>query len=146
MKKVLIIYALSLGFIVQSYAQQGNRPERTPEKMAERMASQLAEKLELQDAQKQQVYEIQLQHATARKQRMEEMRKEMQANREAHQGQISAVLTPQQREKWEEMMQQRKDRADAWRDRGGDRRGGQPMHRKRGVENGPRRGGPRGNS
>lgn len=146
MNKVLIIFALSLGFTIQSHAQQGNRTERTPEKMAERAASQMAEKLELEDAQKQQIYEIQLQHAIDRKAQMEAMRKEMQAKREAHQAQISAVLTPEQKEKWEELMQQRKERAEAWRDRGGDRRGGQPMHRKRGGENGPRRGGPHSDS
>ncbi|WP_209330079.1 hypothetical protein [Lunatimonas salinarum] len=146
MKKVLIVFALSMGFIVQGYSQQDTRPERTPEQLASRAAGHMAEKLELDDAQKQRIYEIQLKHATERRQRMDAMRQEMKAYQEAHQADISAVLTPEQKVKWEEMMRQRKERTNAWRDRTGDRRGRQPMPRNRGGEQGPRRGGPRTNS
>jgi protein CpxP len=146
MKKVLVIFALSLGFVVTATAQQEERPERTPEKMAARSAAHLAEKLELDDAQKQKIYEIQLQHSAERKSEMEALRKQMQARREAQQAEISAVLTPEQKEKWEEMHQQRKERSEAWSGRREERRGEQPMHRKRGGYPGPQRGGPRSNS
>ncbi|HSI75268.1 MAG TPA: DUF4890 domain-containing protein [Lunatimonas sp.] len=143
MKKLLFIYTLSLGLIFTANAQQEKkteRPERTPEAIAERMADRMAEKLELSEAQKKSIYDIQLEQAKDRMAKREEMRKEMQASRTAHQEKIAGVLTPEQKQKWEEMQKEAKDRQGAWKDRGRDRPEG-PSNRRGGGQGRGGRGG-----
>lgn len=134
MKRLLIIIAFGVGFGLNANAQH----ERSPEKMAERTATRMAEQLDLTDAQKQKIYEIQLQQSSERTKRMEDARKEMQARQEAHSKQIAEVLTPEQLKKWEEA---RKARAEEWKNRRGERGEQRPSHR-RGGNNRPHRGTP----
>lgn len=144
MKKLLFIYTLSLGLLFTANAQQEKkteRPERTPESMAQQMADRMAEKLELNEAQKKEVYDIQLEQAKDRMAKREGMKEEMEAARTAHQERIASVLTPEQKIKWEEMQKEAKGRQGAMRERGRNRPEGPSNRRGGGQGRGSRGGG-----
>jgi periplasmic protein CpxP/Spy len=110
MKKLLMIAAiLTLSFT--AFAQRGQQREMsTPEQRAERMTTRMAEQLELTEEQKEEIYKINLENAQKRQVEMEARRAEMEARRaemksqiESQKVQIEAVLTPEQKEKWEEV-------------------------------------------
>ncbi|MFD2201693.1 DUF4890 domain-containing protein [Shivajiella indica] len=119
MKKLLmiaIIFSLSLAAFGQR-EQQKEKP--TPEQRAERMTDRMAEQLELTEVQKQEIYAINLQNAQKRQAEMEARRIEMEARREAmksqmesQRAQIDAVLTPEQKEKWEEIRAENRRKID----------------------------------
>ncbi len=134
MKKLLIIAAVfSLG-ILSAHAQRGpmkrggmNAEKRaemaSPEKRAEMMTSRMVEKLDLNDAQKQEVYAIHLENASKRQAEMEARRAEMKAKREEmqakqkeQQGKIEAILTPEQQEKLVELRDENRERMNTIRD------------------------------
>ena len=143
MKKLLLIYTLSLGLIFTANAQQktkSDRPERTPEAVAEQMADRMAEKLELNESQKKEIYDIQLQQAKERMAKREEVKEDMTASRTTHQEKIASVLTPEQKLKWEEMQKDGKGRQGALRERGRNRPEG-PSNRRGGGTNRGGRGG-----
>jgi periplasmic protein CpxP/Spy len=145
MKKLLFIYTLGLGLILNANAQQERkteRPERTPEVQAQRMTDRMAEKLELNETQKKEIYDIQLQQAKVRIAKREEMREEMQASRASHHEKIASVLSPEQKQKWEEMQQESRSKQSAWRE-GGRKRPEGPSNRRGGGPNRGSRGGGR---
>lgn len=146
MKKLLFIYALSFGILLQANAQREGRTERTPENIAQRAADRMAEKLELSDAQKKEIYDIQLKQIEARTAKMEALKKEMEASRTAHQEKINGVLSPEQKQKWEEIQEQNKERQRAWRERFKERREGKEWNRRKGPKPGAHRRGPDNNS
>lgn len=140
MKKLLIIAGLFAITFSPLYAQRGseNRGERgaTPEQRAERMTDRMAVELELTDAQKEQVYKIHLENAQkrqveaeARRSEMQERREAMRAKSESQKSEIEAVLTPEQKQKWEEKRAESSERRDKMRDKKG-RPGGREMHKK----------------
>lgn len=130
MKKILLITALfSLSFGV--FAQRGAQREfPNPEERAERMTNRMAENLELSKEQKKKVYEINLENAQKRQTEMEARRAEMENRREARTEElrkqnekIEAVLTPEQKEKWNELKESSKRRGPMMRERGEGQRG-----------------------
>lgn len=146
MKKLLFIYTLSLGLLLQANAQQEKktkRPERTPEAIAEQMADRMAQKLELNETQKKEIHDIQLQHAKDRMAKREGMKAAMQASQAAHKEKIAAVLTPEQKQNWEEMQKESKGRqGGAWEERGRERPEGPSNRRGGGANRGGRSGRP----
>jgi periplasmic protein CpxP/Spy len=110
MKKLLMIAAI-LTFSFTAFAQRGQQREMlTPEQKAERMTTRMAEQLELTEEQKQEIYKLTLENAQKRQEEMEARRAEMEARRsemklqiESQKEQIEAVLTPEQKEKWQEV-------------------------------------------
>jgi Spy/CpxP family protein refolding chaperone len=100
----------------------------TPEQRAERMTNRMAEQLDLTEEQKQEIYNLNLQNAQKRQVEMEERKAEMESRREAMKSQnesqkqqIEALLTPEQKEKWEEVRSENHKRME---DRGKKGRGG----------------------
>ena len=110
MKKLLMI-AIIFSLSMSAFAQRGpNREMSTPEQRAEKMTSRMAEQLDLNEEQKKEIYKINLQNAQKRQEEMESRKNEMEKRREAMKSlnesqneQIGAVLTPEQKEKWEEI-------------------------------------------
>jgi periplasmic protein CpxP/Spy len=134
MKKLLMVAAVFSFGILSAQAQRGpmqrggmNAEKRaemaSPEKRAEMMTNRMAEKLELNEAQKQEVYAIHLENASKRQAEMEARRAEMKAKREEmqakqkeQQAKIEAVLTPEQREKFVELRDENRERMNTIRD------------------------------
>jgi Spy/CpxP family protein refolding chaperone len=90
----------------------------------------MAEQLELNDEQKQKVYQLHLKNAQKRQAEWEATKSEMEARREAMQQQrkqqteeIEAILSPEQKEKWAEIRESNRTR-------------GEMMHQRRGGEKG----------
>ncbi|MCH7401441.1 DUF4890 domain-containing protein [Belliella kenyensis] len=133
MKKLLIIVAMfSLG-VLSAQAQRvsprnGMSPEKraemaSPEKRAEMATNRLADKLELDENQKGQIYTIHLENANkkqaemeARKEEMKAKREEMKAKHQAQQEKITAVLTPEQLKRYEQLQDEDKKRMNTIRD------------------------------
>lgn len=117
MKKIVLTLAIAVSAFTASYAQKSERGPVTPEQRAERIASQLKEKLALTDAQKTEVYKIEVEKAKKqdewRKERMQEMKKVAQ-NRKAEMkdsdDKLAKVLTPEQKAKYQSLKAERKDR------------------------------------
>jgi Spy/CpxP family protein refolding chaperone len=118
MKKLLMIAAIFTMTFAGAFAQRGQggpkggqqKESLTPEQRAERITTKMTEELGLTEDQKKKVYQINLENAQKREvQRaaMEEERKakrtEMQAQAKAQNEQIEAILTPEQKTKWEEV-------------------------------------------
>lgn len=117
MKKIVLTLAIAVSAFTASYAQKSERGPVTPEQRAERIASQLKEKLALTDAQKTEVYKIEVEKAKKqdewRKERMQEMKK-VAENRKAEMkdsdDKLAKVLTPEQKAKYQSLKAERKDR------------------------------------
>jgi Spy/CpxP family protein refolding chaperone len=118
MKKLLIIAAIFTMTFAGAFAQRGQGGPRggqqkesmTPEQRAERMTNKMTEELGLSEDQKQKIYQINLENAEKRQVQREAMveerkakREEMQAQTKAQNEQIEAILTPEQKTKWEEV-------------------------------------------
>lgn len=114
MKKLLMIAALFTMTFAGAFAQRGQGSQQkepmTPEQRAEKMTMKMTEELGLSEDQKQKIYQINLENAEKRqvqREAMEEERKakreEMQAQTKAQNEQIVAILTPEQKTKWEEV-------------------------------------------
>lgn len=110
-------------------AQQRRGGERpSPEERAKKSTERMAEHLELSEAQKTQILDLNLEFAKAQEDQMEERREQGEARKEAMQAQeekIKAILTPEQAEKWEVAKKERNRGRRGDRDRGreGQRRG-----------------------
>ena len=118
MKKVIMICALVVATVVHVQAQRQGDREINPEKMAERMTQ-----LDLTEEQEKQINALFLEHANSRKESQKENREEMKAAREAHQQKLEAILTPEQKEKWE--AEQKEGRSQMRKKRGGRQGGGE---------------------
>ncbi|MDO6437997.1 hypothetical protein Q4534_11285 [Cyclobacterium sp. 1_MG-2023] len=101
MKKLIMICALVAATVVHVQAQRQGDREINPEKMAERMTQRMDEKLDLTEEQEEQINALFLEQAISRKESREAEREEIKAAREAHQQKLEAILTPEQKEKWD---------------------------------------------
>jgi Spy/CpxP family protein refolding chaperone len=117
MKKLIMICALVVAALVHLQAQgQGDR-EINPEKIAEKMTQRMDEKLDLTEAQEKQINALFLEQANNRKETQKERGEKMKAAREAHKQKLAAILTPEQKEKWE--AERKKGRPQMRKKRGG---------------------------
>ena len=117
MKKIVLTLAIAVSAFTASYAQKSERAPITPEQRAERSANQLKEKLALTDAQKAEVYKIEIdkfkKQDEVRKDRLKEMKKvaeSRKAEMAAREDKLAKVLTPDQKAKYESIKADRKDR------------------------------------
>jgi periplasmic protein CpxP/Spy len=125
MKKLIMIAAIFMMTYAGAFAQRGQdnrkggqqKEMQTPEQRAEKMTMKMTEELGLSEDQKQKIYQINLENAQKRQEQRESMqvereakRAEMQAKAKAQNDQIEAILTPEQKTKWEEVkMENRKE-------------------------------------
>lgn len=121
---------ISLSTIAQK--KDGDRP--SAEERAKRKTERMAEELTLTDAQKKQIFDINLEYSKKnedeRKAEMEARKAEMEARKaelKEQDSKIQAVLTVEQRTKWTEIKAERMD----------DRRRGRPNAQ---IEGDPRKG------
>jgi len=120
MKKWILALGLVVMISLSSIAQQRGGERPTFEQRAARMTDKMAEELSLTADQKNQILSINLEHAKKRdqdrveQQKESEVRKaEMDAQRAKMKKQdelIKAILTDEQRTKWEEIKMSQKDR------------------------------------
>ena len=117
MKKIVLTLAIAVSAFTASYAQKSARGPITPEQRAERSASQLKEKLALTDAQKAEVYKIEVdkfkKQDEVRKERLQEMKKVAESRKSEmkdSEDKLAKVLTPEQKAKYEAMKAEPKDR------------------------------------
>lgn len=114
MKKLIMIAAIFMMTYAGAFAQRGQGSQQkepmTPEQRAEKMTMKMTEELGLSEDQKQKIYKINLENSQKREAQraaMEQERKanrsEMQAQAKAQNEQIEAILTPEQKTKWEEV-------------------------------------------
>jgi protein CpxP len=135
MKKLIMIAAIFTMTYVGAFAQRGQdsrkggqqKEMQTPEQRAEKMTTKMTEELGLSEDQKQKIYQINLENAQKRQAQREVMQEEQKAKRAAMQAQnkvqneqIEAVLTPDQKTKWEEV---KKENRKEIRERSGSGRG-----------------------
>jgi hypothetical protein len=105
MKKWIIASVMLIMISGSSFAQQNQTgKKRSAEERAIQMTERLTQELALNEAQKEQVLELQKQHVMKRESEME-MKK---AERDAHHAKIEAILTEEQRTKWVEIQDDRK--------------------------------------
>jgi periplasmic protein CpxP/Spy len=114
MKKLLMIAAIFTMTFAGAFAQRGQgsrqKESMTPEQRAEKMTMKMSDELGLSEDQKQKIYEINLENAEKRQAQREAMeeernakRAEMQAQMKKQNEEIEAVLTPEQKDKWQEV-------------------------------------------
>lgn len=98
---------------LSTFAQQGKGGEKpNPEERAKQMTERLATELELTEAQKKQVLAINMEYAKKREAEMEARKAEMEARKKEHQeheSKIQVILTEDQKAKWVELKDERKD-------------------------------------
>ncbi|NVK48327.1 MAG: DUF4890 domain-containing protein [Cyclobacteriaceae bacterium] len=114
MKKILfsagLVFLLSIGAFAQ---QRGQRQMPDPETRAKMMTDRMAEQLELSEEQKAKILAINLENAKKRQAEAEARKTEAEARRaqaKAQEEEIRAILTEEQRQKWEELKEARKER------------------------------------
>jgi Spy/CpxP family protein refolding chaperone len=120
MKKWILASGLVVMISLSSIAQQRSGERPTPDQRATRMTEKMAEELSLTADQQKQILAINLEHAKKRDQDRVEHQKESEARKaemEAKKGEmkkqdelIKAILTEEQRTKWEEIKLSQKDR------------------------------------
>ncbi len=123
MKKWMIASALLVFTSLQLVAQQEKRTPPNPEERAQMATERMATELNLSEAQKSQILALNLDQAKKRQAEMEQEAAERKAKMEemkAHQEKINAVLTDEQRAKWEEIKMEQRDK----------RRPGGEVHRR----------------
>lgn len=98
---------------LSTFAQQGKGGEKpNPEERAKQMTERLATELELSEAQKNQVLAINMEYAKKREAEMEARKAEMEARKkeqQEHEAKIQAILTEDQKAKWVELKDERKE-------------------------------------
>lgn len=130
MKKWIIASVMLIMISGSSFAQQNQTgKKRSSEERAIQMTERLTQELALNQAQKEQVLELQKQHVMKRESEME-MKK---AERHAHHAKIEAILTEEQRTKWVEIQDDRKAHQ---KGRPGGEIHARPGHGKRGYRGG----------
>lgn len=120
MKKWILAFVFAAMVSLSGFAQQRGGERMTPEQQATRMTEKMAEELSLTPDQKKQVLAINLaqakkrdQERVAQQKNMEARKAEMEAKKAEMQKQdelIKAVLTEEQRTKWEEIKLSQKER------------------------------------
>lgn len=107
-------------------AQQEKRTIATPEERAQKMTERMTEELALSEGQKASILAINLENATMRQAQKEKEtaeRKTRMDGMKAQEEKIKAVLTEEQRIKWEEIKLEQRDR----------RRPGGEVHDRRSI-------------
>lgn len=113
MRKWILASGLVLMISLSSIAQQKSEERSTSEQRAARMTEKMAERLSLTADQKKQILAINLEHVKRRDQDRMDQQKESDARKAEMKKQdesIKAILTDEQRTKWEEIKLNRKDR------------------------------------
>jgi Spy/CpxP family protein refolding chaperone len=113
MRKWILASGLLLMISLSSTAQQKSEERSTSEQRAARMTEKMAEGLSLTADQKKQILAINLEHVKRRDQDRMDQQKESDARKAEMKKQdesIKAILTDEQRTKWEEIKLNRKDR------------------------------------
>lgn len=113
MKKLIIASGIMVMISLSTFAQQGKGGEKpNPEERAKQMTERLATELELSEAQKNQVLAINMEYAKKREAEMEARKAEMEARKkeqQEHEAKIQAILTEDQKAKWVELKDERKE-------------------------------------
>ncbi|MDX5339011.1 MAG: DUF4890 domain-containing protein [Cyclobacteriaceae bacterium] len=128
----------TLGAVAQQKQERApqtreQRAPQTPEQRAQAMTDRMAEKLSLTDAQKKEIYQINLENTIKRQKEMEAQmaeREAKQAEMKAQEEKIKNVLTEEQRKQWEEIKLERKNQ----------RRPGGQVHDRSEIRRSPHRG------
>src|SRR5690606_11298301 len=130
MKKLVLVFAVCSLFAMNAEAQREGRPQgrMNPEKFAERMTDHMAEELSLSGEQRKEVYSLHLERFTQRAEEMKARRERMKAEHRETQEKLQAILTPEQKSKWEEKQSE-------WR-----KKGMQPRESKKSMEGRKKRG------
>jgi Spy/CpxP family protein refolding chaperone len=113
MKKWILASGLVVMISLSSIAQQRGGERSTPEQRATSMTEKMAEELSLTADQQNQILAINLEQAKKRDQDRVEQQKESEARKaemKKHDESIKAILTDEQRSKWEEIKLSHKDR------------------------------------
>ncbi|GMQ25255.1 hypothetical protein Aoki45_19370 [Algoriphagus sp. oki45] len=113
MKKWIIGAALLVFTSLSVAAQEGKRTPPSPEERAQKMTDRMAEKLSLSEAQKTEIYSINLENAKKRQEEMEAKKAESadrRAEMKAQDERIKQVLTEDQRKAWEELKEENRSR------------------------------------
>ena len=113
MKKLMMASGLMVMISLSTFAQQGKGGEKpNPEERAKEMTERLATELELSEAQKKQVLAINMDYAKKREAEMEARKAKMESGKEKqqeHEAKIQAILTEDQKAKWVELKDGRKE-------------------------------------
>ncbi|WP_111672653.1 DUF4890 domain-containing protein [Algoriphagus litoralis] len=113
MKTWIIGAALLVGTTLQVAAQQGKRGQVNPEERAKKVTEKMATELELSEEQKSQILELNLDQAKIRQAEIDhemDQRKQRSAQMKAHEEKIKAILTDEQRSKWEEIKMENREK------------------------------------
>ncbi|MEN2280830.1 DUF4890 domain-containing protein [Algoriphagus sp. SE2] len=135
MKKLTIAMLLVFLAGITAFAQETRKKERpSPEERAQKQTEMMAKQLELSETQKAEILAINLENAKKREAEMEARKSEMDSRREQMKEQdeaIKKVLTEEQRAKWVELKEAKRDRREG-RPRGEIRERSEIPHRKGG--------------
>lgn len=113
MKKWIIGAALLVGTTLQVAAQQGKRGQVNPEERAKKVTEKMATELDLSEEQKSQILELNLDQAKIRQAEMDremEQRKQRSEQMKVQEEKIKAILTDEQRTKWEEIKMENREK------------------------------------
>jgi protein CpxP len=113
MKKWIIGAAMLVIVSFQVDAQERKRVQPNPEERAKRMTEKMATELELSEEQKAHVLALNLDNAKKRQAEMDQAaaeRKAKMTEMKAYQEKVKAILTEEQRTKWEEIKVEQRDK------------------------------------
>ena len=117
MKRVLWMIAV-ISFInffgAEAQQEQKKREPITPEKIAERMTERMAKELDLSEEQKKEVYALHLENAIKRAHEMKAHREKTMEAQKAQQEQLEAILSPEQKAKWEAKKSEAREKRTQW--------------------------------
>ena len=118
MKRVLWMIAVIsfIGFGAEAQQEQKKRGPMTPEKVAERMTERMAKELDLSEEQKKEIYGLHLENATKRAEEMKAQRERMKADQKAQQEKLEAILSPEQKARWEAKKSEAREKRSQWQE------------------------------
>ncbi len=114
--KGLKLFALTFAtLLITTCAMAQNRQEKlTPEESAKRQTEMLTKSVDLSEDQSKKVYDIYLKYAEKgeeiRKEKSDDMRKEMLENNEKRDSEINNLLSDEQKKKFEKLKEENKSR------------------------------------
>jgi len=122
MKKWMITGGLIMMISLSTFAQKGTGERRTPEQRATRITEKMAQELTLNEAQKKQILEINLEYAKKRESEMAARKADAEARKAEIEAQkaemkeqdskLQQVLTEEQRSKWVKL---KDDKSESWK-------------------------------
>ena len=105
-----------IGFGAEAQQEQKKRGPMTPEKVAERMTERMAKELDLSEEQKKEIYGLHLENATKRAEEMKAQRERMKADQKAQQEKLEAILSPEQKARWEAKKSEAREKRSQWQE------------------------------